>query len=197
MDQYSKRDLKKVKKMKLKPLSILFCSMISASLFAGSVYAASGVTVPDVTSQVQKGSYLCWAAVSSMAGQYLGKSSATQQNIVSAVKGIYMDTAGTVYDAQAGLAAYGVSSSVSLSVPSYNSIVSNIDNYSNVLAFTSKAGSSIGHAFLVKGYYYNTTNNIQNLYYIDPADGSSNVQGYSTFKSNSTYKWVNTVNNIN
>lgn len=178
-----------MKKTKLKPLTIVLSSVISASLFGASVYAASGAMVNNVASQVQQGSYLCWAAISSMAGQYLGKSNATQKNIVQAAKGIYMDTAGTVYDAKTGLAAYGVSSSTMLTPLSYSTIVNNIDNYSNVLAFSSKAGSSIGHAFLIKGYYYNDSNNIENLYYIDPADGSSNVQNYSTFKANNTYTW--------
>ncbi|MNF02675.1 hypothetical protein D3C80_2018620 [compost metagenome] len=60
-----------------------------------------------------------------------------------------------------------------------------------------KAGSTLGYAFLVKGYYYNTDNSIQNMYYIDPKDASSsNVQSFSTFKSNSLYTWTNTVNNI-
>ncbi|MGG0823783.1 papain-like cysteine protease family protein [Paenibacillus turicensis] len=185
-----------MKKIKLKTLSIIMCSIMSLSLFAASVYAASGAMIHDVTAQQQEGDYLCWAAVSSMAGKYLGKSNATQYNIVKNVKGVYMDTAGTVYDAQQGLSGYGISSSASLSVPSYNTIVSNIDNYSNVLAFTSRTGSSIGHAFVIKGYYYNTSNNTQNLYYVDPADASSNISSYSTFKSNSTQKWVNTVSNI-
>ncbi|MFD2412067.1 papain-like cysteine protease family protein [Paenibacillus rhizoplanae] len=183
-------------KIKLKSLSIVFCSIISASLFAASVYAASGISINSVNAQKQQGNYLCWAAVASMAGQYLGKSNATQYNIVAATKGMYMDTAGNVYDAKNGLAAYGVNSIALLSMPTYDNIMYNINTNSNVLAFTSKAGSTIGHAFLIKGYYYNTDNNIQNLYYIDPADASSNVQSFSTFKSNSIYTWVNTVNNI-
>lgn len=104
------KSLRKVKKIKLRSLSVFFCSIISASLFTASVYGASGLSIHDVSAQKQQGGYLCWAAVSSMAGQYLGKSNLTQYNIVTAAKGLYMDTAGSVYDAQKGLAAYGVSS---------------------------------------------------------------------------------------
>jgi hypothetical protein len=190
------KGLRKVKKIKLRSLSIFFCSIISASLFTASVYAASGISIHDVSAQKQQGGYLCWAAVSSMAGQYLGKSNATQYNIVTAAKGLYMDTAGSVYDAQKGLAAYGVSSTALVTVPTYDNITSNINGNSNVLAFMSKTGATLGHAFLIKGYYYNTDTSTQNLYYIDPADASSNIQSFSTFKSNSIYTWVNTVNNI-
>lgn len=185
-----------MKKTKLKTLSIIISSIISASLFAASVYAASGITINSVTAQKQQGDYLCWAAVSSMAGQYLGKTNATQYNIVTAAKGMYMDTVGSVFDAQKGLAAYGVNSIALSTSPTYDNIMNNINNNSNVLAFMSKPGSAYGHAFLIKGYYYNTDNSIQNLYYIDPENASSNVQSYSTFKSNSIYTWVNTVNNI-
>ncbi|AIQ41628.1 hypothetical protein R50912_17465 [Paenibacillus sp. FSL R5-0912] len=60
----------KSEKIKLRSLSVFFCSIISASLFTASVYGASGLSIHDVSAQKQQGGYLCWAAVSSMAGQY-------------------------------------------------------------------------------------------------------------------------------
>lgn len=97
---------------------------------------------------------------------------------------------------QRGLAAYNVSSTALVTVPTFENVVSNIDTNSNVIASMVKPGTNSGHAFLINGYYYNTANSTQNLYYIDPQYGSSNVQNFNTFKSNTNWTWVNTVNNI-
>jgi hypothetical protein len=166
---------------------------MSVSLFAASVYA-SNLNLHNVTPQQQEKSSWCWAAVSSMAAKYLGVSNASQSNIVKAVYGTDYDVSGTVYDASQALSSFGIYSIPTTSRLGYNNVVYDIDNYSNVLAFIKYKGTSAGHALLIRGYYSSKTS--ENIYYIDPANGSYYVKPYEEFWNNSSWQWVDTIKNI-
>lgn len=178
----------------MKTLSVILCSIMSVSLFAASVYAASSYKVHDVTPQKQQGDSLCWAAVASMAAKTLGVSNATQENIVKAAYGIYADMSGTAHHAQKGLLAHGINSIALQSVPTFESIVYDINTNSTMLAFTRKKGEGYGHALLIRGYH--SGSNFKNIYYIDPEEGTYHAKDYEYIKSNSDYEWVATVKNI-
>lgn len=187
-----------MKTLKRKVVVATSCLMLSMIFFAASAFALTGIGLNNVAAQVQEKSSWCWAATSSMAAKYLGATNATQSNIVTAVFGSTWDFAGTVYDMQTGLSAYSVYSTPRLSNISFLQVTNNIDMKSTVIAGIKyhDASRTIGHALLVRGYYFNTANSQQNLYYIDPADASSNVMSYSSFNNNSSWYWINTLDNI-
>lgn len=100
---------------KSKVTLVLVCFLVSTALFATSAQAAFNYRHNPVTAQIQQRSLWCWAATSSMAGQYLGATGATQTNIVTYVKGSpTINDSGNVSDMQKGLAKYGVNSSTFL-----------------------------------------------------------------------------------
>lgn len=187
-----------MKILKMKVVAATSCLVLAMVFFAASAFALTGIGLNNVTAQVQEKSRWCWAATSSMAAKYLGATSATQSNIATAVFGSPWDFAGTVHDMQTGLAAYNVYSTPRLSNISFLQVTNNIDMDSTVIARIKYHDTSrtIGHALLIRGYYFNTTYSQQNLYYIDPEDASSNVMSYSSFNNNSSWYWVNTLENI-
>lgn len=172
---------------------MISCSIVSLCLFVASAYAAS-IQINNVTAQKQQNTLWCWAATSSMVAQFLGVSNATQSNIVTAAIGSPYNSSGTIYDMQRGLAKYGVASTPLSTTLTFISIVANVNSGSNPIALI-QYNNLNGHTLLVKGYY--STDSLQNLYYIDPADASSNVMGYSTFKANSSWTWIETLASFN
>lgn len=179
-----------MKVLRFKKIISVSCSIASILLFTASAYAYS-VNINNVIPQEQQQTFWCWAATSSMAANYLGVSSATQSNIVTAAFGSPYNVTGTVNDMKRGLAAYGITSTALNTSIAFNTIVSNIDSRSNVIT-TIKQSNGNGHALLIKGYY----SDVQNLYYVDPADASSNVMAYSTYKSNSNWNWIDSLTSI-
>jgi hypothetical protein len=183
-----------LKKIKLKALSVVLCSIMSVSLFAASVYA-SNLNIHNVTAQKQEKNFWCWAAVSSMAAKYLGVSNASQSNIVKTIYSWDFNTTGTVNDANKALRSFGIDSVVTNSRLGYNNVVYDIDNYSTVLAFVQlKNDNNEGHAYLIRGYYSSKTS--ENIYYIDPREGTYHVKPYEEFWNNDSWRWVDTVKNI-
>ncbi|MEJ8302293.1 papain-like cysteine protease family protein [Saccharibacillus sacchari] len=183
---------------KTKLTLMLFCFLMSTVLFATSVSAAFNYRHNAVTAQIQQRSLWCWAATSSMAGQYLGATAATQTNIVTYVKGSpTINDSGNISDMQKGLAKYGVSSATYFESFVFSKIKENINSNSNMIAAIAWTnGNAIGHALLIRGYNEDTVSGAKNITYIDPADGSYNMMADSSFRSNNSWTWVNTLSAI-
>ncbi|MFK4345004.1 MULTISPECIES: papain-like cysteine protease family protein [unclassified Paenibacillus] len=177
-----------------KLLLVLPCLLLSFSLFASSALAYVNYKNNSVSAQVQQKSNWCWAAVSSMLANYLG-ANVTQSKIVTKIYGSPVNNTGTVYDMKNALANWNVESTPIRSKVSFGEIISNIDNNMNLnaaIAWTSGGG----HALLIKGYYQDTSRSIQNVYYINPGDGSATVRDYNEFVSNSSWDWRNTLSAV-
>jgi hypothetical protein len=187
----------KNKSTKLMIMTIL-CFLLSAGLFSTSVFAITGFKFNSVVAQQQEKSNWCWAATASMAAKYLGVNNATQSNIVTAVFGSAWNFAGSIYDIRDGLDAFDIYSVPNTSPVSFLQITNDIDMGSNVIALVdfTDPNQFFGHAFLIRGYYFDTSVGHQNIYYIDPQDASAHVNSYSSFNSNSSWYWKHTVYNI-
>jgi hypothetical protein len=184
-----------MKLSKVKVFTLFTFVLMSVSMFAASVSAYVSYKYNPVTAQVQEKTLWCWAATSSMAGKYLGATNATQTNIVTFVKGSAVNDTGTVYDMKSGLGNYNVKSTALLTTISFGDVIYNVEKNMNMISVISWSSGG-GHALLIRGYYQDTGNSTQNVYYIDPADGSYNSRSYSSFSSNSSWTWGNTLSAI-
>lgn len=126
-----------------------------------------------------------------MLGNYLG-ATPTQSQIVTYIYGSPVDQTGTVTDMKNALANWNVSSTALLTTISFGDIIYNIDRNMNMNAAIGYHGGG-GHALLIRGYYQDTSNSTQTVYYIDPFNGSYNTMSYSSFSYNSNWYWGNTL----
>lgn len=182
---------------KTKVIFMLLCFFVSISLFATSASAEFIYRHNAVLAQIQQRSLWCWAATSSMAGQYLGATGATQTNIVTYIKGSpTINDSGNVNDMQRALAAYGVTSKPYLESLVFSDIKANINNNRNMIAAISWNSGGIGHALLIRGYNENTVSGEKNITYIDPADATYNMMAYNSFVHNNSWYWTNTLTGI-
>lgn len=102
---------------------------------------------------------------------------------------------GNVTDMKNALAHWNISSAALLNAISFADVIYNIDRNMNLDAAIGYYSGG-AHAFLIRGYYQDTSYSTQNVYYIDPDDGSYNTMAYSTFLNNSSWYWGNTLSSV-
>lgn len=182
--------------IKNKKFRILFPAILAVMLFySQAAFAYVDYKLLSVPAVKQEKSNWCWATVTQMIAKHLGASNATQTDIVTYVKGSPVNETGTVYDMQKGLSKYGIKSTPITSTISFASITSEINSGQPIgTVITWKSGG--GHAHTIRGFYEDTSNSTQNLYYIDPLDASYNIMSYSNYLNNSSFRWVNTLHAI-
>lgn len=174
---------------------MLFLSLFAlVSLFVSTASAYVGYRLLNIAAVQQEQSNWCWAASTEMVADYFG-ANATQTDIVRYVKGSVVNETGTVYDIQKGLSHYNISSTPVLSSLSFQTIVNQINNGQPQVAIIRWASGG-GHAYVIRGYYEDTSASKQDVYYIDPWDASYNLMAYSSFVSNNSFSWVNSVHAI-
>jgi ABC-type dipeptide/oligopeptide/nickel transport system permease component len=178
-----------------KKFYVLFSAVIALMLLHSQVASAYvDYKLLSVSAETQQQSNWCWAAVTDMIAKFFGANS-SQTDIVTYVKGSLVNETGTVYDMQKGLSKYRITSTPITTTLGFASVISEINNgqpIGTVIAWSSGGG----HAHVIRGYYEDTSNSTQNLYYIDPLDASYNIMSYSNYLSNSSFHWVNTLHAI-
>jgi hypothetical protein len=179
-----------------KKIQILFPAILASMLFyAQAAFAYVDYKTLSVPAIAQEQSNWCWATVTQMIAKYFG-ANATQTDIVTYVKGSPVNQTGTVYDMQKGLSKYNITSTPSTSTISFGTVISEINNNQPIGTVILWKSGSGGHAHAIRGYYEDTSNSTQNLYYIDPGDASYNIMSYSNYLNNSSFYWVNTLHAI-
>lgn len=182
---------------KTKVTLMMSCFLMSITLFATSASAEFIYRHNAVSAQVQQRTLWCWAATSSMAGQYSGASAATQTNIVTYIKGSpTINDTGNVYDMQQALAHYGVKSFTHFEPMIFSSVKADINSNKNLVAMIAWNSGGIGHALLIRGYNENTVTKEHNVSYIDPANASYNMMAYNAFVRNNSWYWTNSLTSI-
>jgi hypothetical protein len=185
--------VQKMKLQKRKFFKIFMTMLVSMFFLMGTASAYVDYNTLSVPAYSQEESNWCWAAATEMAANFLGANS-TQSYIVTLIYGSPVNETGTIANIQTALLNYNVKSTTLLSNLSFDTIVYEIGRGEPIIAgVTASAGS---HAVVIRGYYQDTNASTQNVYYIDPTDASYHIMAYSSFVSNSTFKWNNTVHAI-
>lgn len=174
--------------------------MICAATLILSIFSSTQVHANSLNVQAykQEKSNWCWAATSQSIVNYVMGSSHSQSDIVTRVLGsplnetvdifkdfdaiydfVYTNAYNDHYKPQIYLG----------SLPFY-SIESQIDARNPIqvcITWKNADGSSTGSSHALDIFGYNASNN--NVYYIDPWDGTKNIASYSYICNNSKFKW--------
>lgn len=147
------------------------------------VYAATSYKLLGVYGYAQEMSNWCWAACERSILNYLGFSPLpTQTQIVSTVYNPPVNQGVTMNQIAASLVSYGVNATATSSKLSFTSIEGYINNNQPIIA------DQWGHATVIRGYYYNTSTSVYDVYWIDPwpSNPRYNITSYNTYKS----EWI-------
>lgn len=158
--------------------------------------AFSGMKVLGVTVPQQSQSNWCWAASSVGILDYYG-TSVSQSSFVTYVKGSAVNDPASDAEAQDGLDNWGISSTLSTSNISYNSLVSNIADNNDPVYVGWSWTSGGGHVVVVKGILNYDFGYIEDVYYMNPADGLTYRSSYAWLSSGSGHVWDGTLHNFN
>lgn len=118
----------------------------------------------------------CWAACTDMVLKYFGAFS-SQSQIVVFTYGEVVNKSANVTQISAALANWNVNSIPTASMLAFSTIISQIENNEPMISGRN------GHAQLIRGYYQDTSNNIMDVYYIEPWDGTYRLLSYGTYSS--------------
>ena len=178
---------------KKKLASIVLLVMLALSFSKTPVYAYTGYKLLSVPSHVQQHPYWCWATCDQMIIQFFG-GSATQSQIVSFIFGtpppIDQTSAATVSQTSNALFNWNVNNVATSSSLAFGTVTSQINNNEPMIGGVSTGGT--GHMYVIRGYYEDTGSNKQDLYLIDPGDGSYCISHYSVFSAVWTASIYNT-----
>lgn len=166
------------KKIIILVLAFLVTTTLSAS-FTTQADAYIGYKILNIDDRTQETDSWCWATCVQMICCYFG-ANPSQSDIVTFICGwADPDYGGTRTDMKNALYHYNVKSTISSSGKlSFGNISSYINSSKPIIALGS------GHARVVRGYYEDTSNGTQDVYYIDPLFYNGYfVNTYSNFGS--------------
>lgn len=154
--------LKSNKKIIILVLAILVTVTLSTS-YSTPADAYIHYQILNIDDQQQETDSWCWAACVQMICYYFG-SYPSQSQIVTLVRGWPdPDYGGTRENMQYTLGCYNIKSTINSSGSlSFGSVISYINSGKPIISLSSY------HSRVVRGFYEDTSNSIQDIYYIDP-----------------------------
>lgn len=145
-----------------------------------NAYAATSYKLLGIYGYAQETSNWCWAACERSILNYFGFSPLpSQTQIVSTVYNPPVNQGATMNQIAASLGSYGVNAAAISSKLSFTAIESYIKNDEPII------GDQWGHATVIRGYYYDTSTGVYDVYWIDPwpSNPRYNITAYNTYKS--------------
>lgn len=175
-----------------------FIIVIVLSLGIASVSSAYvSYELLSIPTQKQSKTNWCWAANSVMIIDYFG-SAPTQAKFVKYVKGDTDNETGSLTEMVEGLEYWDVHATATLNVLSFSKIISEIEDGQPVVAGTYWYNGTGGHVYTIRGYYMDTSDDDEDVYYIDSRVGydTYNIMNYDEFTDNDEFYWDCSIKNI-
>ena len=170
-----------MKNIKKYIISTVMIGLLLISASPSTVYAATSYKLLGVYGYAQEMDEWCWAACERSILNYFGFSPLpSQTQIVSTVYDPPINQGVTMSQIAASLISYSVNAAAISSTLSFTSIEGYINDDEPII------GDQWGHSTVIRGYYYDTSQNEYDVYYIDPWPSNTryNIDTYNTYKSN-------------
>lgn len=151
----------------------------------------------DVSSTLQEKSNWCWAASTQATANCIREKRGLSQNaIVRSVKGTDVNERANSDEMIKALSNDRISSKFFYRSFTFDEVMSDINKGRPIIAAIKSPDKSSSHDVVVFGYQEPDDNSeSENIYYMDPWDGSKKLVEYSYFLNNNTFYWDHTYGN--